>query len=52
MHVTYHLRLQPDQHAAAERAYHVHAENSPVYRTIHACVDITTSLELDDITSA
>ena len=52
IHVTYHLRLLPEQHAAAERAYSVHADNCPVYRTIHGCVDITTSLEFEDITTA
>jgi len=49
--VTYHLRVQPNQHAAAERAYTVHADNWPVYRTIHGCVDITTSLEMEDIST-
>jgi len=49
--VTYHLRVQPNQHAAAERAYTVHADNCPVYRTIHGCVDITTSLEMEDIST-
>lgn len=52
IHVTYHLRLQPAQHAAAERAHTVHADYCPVYRTIHGCVDITTSLEMEDITPA
>ena len=51
MHVRYQLRLQPAQHAAAERAYNVHADNCPVYRTIRGCVDITTSLEMEDITT-
>ena len=51
MHVRYHLRLQPEQHAAAERAYTVHADNCPIYRTIRGCVDITTSLELEDIST-
>ena len=37
--------------ALSERAYTVHAENCPVYRTIHGCVDITTSLELEDIST-
>jgi uncharacterized OsmC-like protein len=43
--VTYHLRLRPEQRAAAERAHTIHADNCPVYRTIRGCVDITTSLE-------
>ena len=50
IHVTYRLRLPPEQRAAAERAHTIHADNCPVYRTIRGCVDITTSLELEDIT--
>jgi uncharacterized OsmC-like protein len=49
--VTYHLRLRPEQRAAAERAHNAHADNCPVYRTIHGCVDITTSLEMEDIST-
>ena len=52
IHVTYQLRLQAEQHAAAERAHTIHADNCPVYRTIRGCVDITTSLEMEDITTA
>jgi uncharacterized OsmC-like protein len=51
IHVTYELRLQPEQHAAAERAHTIHADNCPVYRTIHGCVEITTSLEMEDIST-
>lgn len=52
IHVRYRLRLRPDQRPAAERAYRVHADHCPVYRTIHGCVNITTSLDLAEITSA
>ena len=48
IHVTYRLKLQPDQRAAAERAHAAHADACPVYRTIGGCVDITTSLEFED----
>lgn len=51
IYVTYQLRLRPEQRAAAERAHKVHADNCPIYRTISGCVDITTSLELEDITT-
>ena len=51
IHVTYQLRLQREQRAAAERAYSVHADNCPVYRTIRGCVDISTSLEMEDVTA-
>lgn len=51
IHVTYRLRLRPEQRAAAERAHAIHADFCPVYRTIRGCVDITTSLEMEDIVS-
>jgi uncharacterized OsmC-like protein len=52
IHVTYHLRLRPEQRAAAERVLAIHADNCPVYRTIRGCVDITTSLETEEISVA
>ena len=51
IHVTYRLRLRREQRAAAERAHTIHADNCPVYRTIRGCVDITTSLEMEDIST-
>lgn len=48
IHVTYHLRLEPEQRPVAERAHVAHADACPVYRTISGCVDITTSLEMTD----
>ena len=49
IHVTYRLRLRPEQHGAAERVHGVHADACPVYRTIGGCVAITTSLEMEDL---
>ena len=49
IHVTYHLRLRPEQRGAAERAHGVHADACPVYRTIRGCVATTTSLEMEDL---
>ena len=51
IHVSYYLRLRPEQRAAAERAHTIHADNCPVYRTIRRCVDITTALEMEDIST-
>lgn len=48
----YRLRLLPEQRAAAERAHAVHADGCPVYRTIRGCVDVTTSLDLEEIADA
>lgn len=50
IHVTYHLRLSPDMRDVAERVHGFHAEYCPVARTIRGCVDISTSLEMEDVT--
>lgn len=49
IHVTYHLRLTPDQRETAQRVLTFHADFCPVARTIRGSVDITTSLETEDI---
>ncbi len=49
IHVTYHLQLTPDQREVAMRAHEVHADSCPVARTIKGCVEITTSLEMEDL---
>jgi organic hydroperoxide reductase OsmC/OhrA len=48
IHVRYTLKLARDKRAAAGRAHAVHAENCPVARTIRGCVEVTTSLEMED----
>lgn len=50
IHVTYQLKLDPQKREAAERAHKVHAEFCPVARTIRDCVEVTTSLEMVDLT--
>lgn len=49
IHVTYHLKLAPEKRPTAERVHGFHAEYCPVARTIRDCVQITTSLEMEDI---
>ena len=49
IHVKYTLKLDPEKHAAAGRAHEHHARYCPVARTIRDCVDITTSLEMEDL---
>lgn len=49
LHVTYHLRLAPDQREAAARAHSVHADSCPMYRTVRGCVAVTTSLQMEDL---
>jgi organic hydroperoxide reductase OsmC/OhrA len=49
IHVTYHLRLEAEKRDAAERAHGIHADFCPVARSIRGCIDISTSLEMDDL---
>ncbi|CAB1075030.1 hypothetical protein D1AOALGA4SA_2850 [Olavius algarvensis Delta 1 endosymbiont] len=49
IHVTYHLKLKPEQREAAERAHGFHADKCPVAQTIKGCVDITTELNMEDL---
>jgi len=47
IHVVYSLRLEPDaDRAKVERAFEHHMGRCPVYRSIGAAIEITTSLEL------
>ncbi len=48
IHVTYHLRLQPDQRQAAQRVREFHADFCPVARSIRDSIEIVTSLEMED----
>jgi uncharacterized OsmC-like protein len=48
IHVTYHLRVEPDKREAAMRAHEHHTEYCPMARTVGGCVAITTSLEMQE----
>jgi uncharacterized OsmC-like protein len=48
IHVTYHLKLGPEQRETAERVHGFHADFCPVARTIGGCVAISTSLEMEE----
>ncbi|MCH7522891.1 MAG: OsmC family protein [Chloroflexi bacterium] len=48
IHVTYHLKLAPDQREAAQRVLEFHADFCPVARTLRGSVEITTSVEMED----
>ncbi len=49
IHVRYHLRLDPEaDREKVERAFSHHMPRCPVYRSIGAAVEITTSLEAFD----
>lgn len=49
IHVTYHLKTAATNREAAERVLGFHADYCPVARTIRDCVEITTSLEIEEI---
>ena len=49
IHVTYHLKLKPEQRETAERVLGFHADKCPVARTIKGCVDISTKLNMEDL---
>ncbi len=48
IHVTYHLEVAPDKREAAARAHDLHADKCPVARSIRDCVEIATTLEMED----
>ncbi|MGD8256504.1 MAG: OsmC family protein [Desulfobacterales bacterium] len=49
IHVTYHLRLQPEQRETAEKVLGFHADACPVARTLKGCVEISTELKMEDV---
>jgi organic hydroperoxide reductase OsmC/OhrA len=49
IHVTYHLKLKPDQQETAQRVHGFHADKCPVARSIKGSIDITTELNLEDV---
>jgi len=49
IHVTYHLKLKPEQRETAEKTHGFHADYCPVARTMKGCVDISTELIMEDI---
>jgi len=48
IHVRYHLRIEPGQREVAERVLGLHADICPVARTLRGCVEIATSLDIED----
>ena len=49
IHVTYHLKLKPDQQETAQRVHGFHADKCPVARSIKGSIDITTELNMEDV---
>jgi organic hydroperoxide reductase OsmC/OhrA len=49
IHVAYHLRIAAEKRDVAVRVHGFHADHCPLARSICGCVDITTTLELEDV---
>jgi organic hydroperoxide reductase OsmC/OhrA len=49
IHVTYHLKLEPEQRETAEKIHGFHADYCPVARTMKGCVEISTELQMEDV---
>jgi uncharacterized OsmC-like protein len=49
IHVTYDLKLKPEQRETAAKVHGFHADYCPVARTIKGCVEISTELQMEDV---
>jgi len=49
IHVTYQLKLQPEQRETAEKVHGFHADFCPVARTMKGCVAISTDLQMEEV---
>jgi uncharacterized OsmC-like protein len=49
IHVTYHLHLAPGQREDAQRVLGFHVDFCPVAHSIRDSIEITTSMEMEDI---
>jgi len=48
IHVTYHLKAAATQRETIDRVHGFHADYCPVARTVRGCIEVTTSLELEE----
>ena len=49
IHVTYHLKLKPEQQETAQKVHGFHADFCPVARSIKGSIDVSTELKFEDI---
>jgi len=49
IHVTYHLKLKPDQKETAQKVLGFHADQCPVAQSIKGSIDISTELKMENI---
>ncbi len=52
VHIVYHLKVETElfaeKEAAIQRAFDLHPNSCPVYRSISGCIDITKELEITE----
>jgi organic hydroperoxide reductase OsmC/OhrA len=48
IHVTYQLKLKPEQQEAAQKVHGFHADFCPVARSIKGSIDISTELKMEN----
>jgi organic hydroperoxide reductase OsmC/OhrA len=49
IHVTYQLKLKPEQREIAQKVHGFHADVCPVARSLKGSIKVTTELKLEDI---
>ena len=49
IHVTYHLKLKPEQQETAAKVHGFHVDKCPVAQSIKGSIDVTTELKMEDI---
>jgi organic hydroperoxide reductase OsmC/OhrA len=48
IHVTYQLKLKPEQQETAQKVHGFHADFCPVARSIKGSIDISTELKMEN----
>jgi organic hydroperoxide reductase OsmC/OhrA len=48
IHVTYQLKLKPEQQETAQKVHGFHADFCPVARSIKGSIDVSTELNMED----
>ncbi len=49
IHVKYQLKTKPENRQTVERVHGFHADNCPVARSIRGCIEISTSLAIEEL---
>ncbi len=49
IHVTYRLKLEPEQQETAQKVHGFHADFCPVAQSIKGSIDVTTELNFEDV---